>query len=96
MDETIDFEREKFEEMAFVQYFLSTIVRNDEVPQPRIAGCLDFVSTCSINKSEFCERNGESYKRPDVSAMWFGWKMRVNHEVVQNQRLKKGGQDVPA
>jgi len=70
-----DNRRELFEERVFREYFIRSIKKNENVPQPRISGALDFISTAKLNKAELCERNEDDYKRPEISAMWMGWKL---------------------
>ena len=71
-------EREQFEEAAFAQYFLSTIKRNNNVPQPRISGALDFVSDTKLTQAEFGARNEDgSYKEPTLNPAWWAWQRRA-------------------
>lgn len=70
-------DRLDFEEQIFLDYFIKSISKNPYT-QPRISGCMDLVSNCHMTKAEFCERDGEYYKRTEVSAMWHGWKMLRN------------------
>lgn len=67
-------DRLDFEEQIFLDYFIRSIGKNPDT-QPRISGCMDFISNCNFTKTEFCERDGEDYKRTEVSAMWHGWKL---------------------
>lgn len=85
--ETQNYNREKFEEYVFRDYYVKSIQRNPNVPQPAISGALNFVATATLNKSELCERDGDNYIRQDVSAMWHGWKL--HHELVEYQKQKE-------
>lgn len=72
--ETSEKDRLDFEEQVFLDYFIKSIGKNPYT-QPRISGCMDLVSNCHMTKAEFCERDGEYYKRTEVSAMWHSWKL---------------------
>lgn len=65
--ETNENNRELFEEKVFLDYFLKSVFidKNSSF----------FVVDSNLTKDEFCERDGEYYKRTDVSAMWHGWKL---------------------
>ncbi len=67
--------RPKFEEFVFRDYFVKNIRRNDQKPAFAPSGCMDFVSTSELNKAQLCERKDESYARPEISAMWHGFKL---------------------
>lgn len=61
--------RERFEEAAYAKHFMSTVARTG------LGGCLSFMPdpARTLTKAELCERDGDDYKRPEVSAMWWGW-----------------------
>jgi hypothetical protein len=65
--ETNENNRELFEEKVFLDYFLKSVFidKNSSF----------FIIDSNLTKAEFCERDGEYYKRTDVSAMWHGWKL---------------------
>jgi len=66
-NETNENNRELFEEKVFLDHFLKSIQKSDNS---------SFLQSDSkLTKAEFCERDGEYYKRDDVSAMWHGWKL---------------------
>ena len=66
--------REKFEELVYRDYYIRTIVRSPQAGQS-MCGALDFIPTAE-HKNVVLERDGELYKRPEISAMWHGWKLR--------------------
>lgn len=75
--------REKFEELIFRDYFLNSITKNNNFPKPKISGCLDFISTAKLTKDQLCERDGDSYIRKEVSAMWYAWCLCLeNFEII--------------
>lgn len=67
----MDFEatRKQFEDMVFNRHFMSTIQHTG------LGGCMELMPdpNHTLTQDELCERDGDSYKRQDVSAMWFGW-----------------------
>jgi hypothetical protein len=65
--------REAFEKVVFDRHFFSTIKRTG------LGMCMEFMPDPAkrLTKAELLERNGDDYKREDVSAMWFGWKEAV-------------------
>lgn len=81
-------ERENFEERAFSQYFMSTIKRNPNVPQPRIAGCLDFIATADKTKAEFCAMNEDGrYITEGLDSAWWAWLKRAEQMDVRKYRV---------
>lgn len=80
-----DFSRERFEERVYADYFIRGIRRNPSPPKPKISGCLDYVPAEDVqDKATFCERDGESYKREDVAAMWHGWQLAAKPSNERN------------
>lgn len=61
--------RKQFEDAVFGRYFLSTIKRTG------LGGCMTFMPDPEkeLTQDELCARDGDSYAREDVSAMWWGW-----------------------
>lgn len=72
-------DRDKFEDLVFAEYFVRGIQRNPSPPHGP-CGALDFIPTNNLTKADLCERDGESYKRPEISAMWFGWQLAYRHQ----------------
>lgn len=72
-------EREYFEERAFSQRFLASVVNNPD-PGPRIAGCLDKISVGCPDKDEFLKKdeNG-NYLDMTLAAMWWAWTERLRY-----------------
>lgn len=67
-------DRELFERAIFAERFIKSIKRNPDVPQPKIAGALDFVSIDCPTKAEFAKRDADGrYVDRYLDAMWFGW-----------------------
>lgn len=79
--EQIEREREKFEEAAFAQRFLSSVVKNKNVPRPRISGALDYVSEDCPMKVDFVAKNGDgTYKEESLNPAWWAWQKRAEAE----------------
>ena len=73
-------DRELFEEAMFAERFIKSIKRNPDVPQPKIAGALDFVSIDCPTKAEFAKRDADGrYLDRYLDAMWFGWQHGQKH-----------------
>lgn len=69
-------ERDWFEESVYAQYYIRSIGRNENVPTPRISGCLDFAPGKIDDKATFCAKDSAGkYTRPELEAMWFGWQL---------------------
>jgi hypothetical protein len=67
-------EREKFEERAFAQYFLSTITRN---PHSRMSAA-EFVSVDCKDKSEFMAKDESGvYLTESLNPAWWAWQERA-------------------
>lgn len=81
--ETNENNRELFEEKVFLDYFLKSVFINDDSSF--------FGIDSNLTKDEFCERDGEYYKRTDVSAMWHGWQLclknlgKITLQTTQNK-----------
>jgi len=71
--------RSDFEEEIYREYFLRSIHK----PEPGGS----FLRTDAVTKAELCKRDGDSYERPEVFAMWFGWCM---HQKYQHQAKYPG------
>lgn len=54
--EDTKYNREEFERIVYSQYFVRSIKKNPNPPQPKISGCLDFIST-AMDKSDFLRRD---------------------------------------
>lgn len=67
-EEQIEATREVFEERMFSRYFISNIGAGLKLKEG------------VINKAEFCARDGDDYVRPEISAMWFGWKEGLKYK----------------
>ncbi|MFA5355273.1 MAG: hypothetical protein WC302_00845 [Candidatus Paceibacterota bacterium] len=61
--------RKRFEEIIFADYFIRGINFNGGGQFAEVKH--------KLHKDELCEREGESYKREEVSAMWHGWKLAM-------------------
>lgn len=68
-DQIIEGARAAFEDEVFKAHFIKSISKKKPSDQ--------FMSCDALNKDELCERDGDDYKRPEVSAMWFGWKLAL-------------------
>ena len=57
--------REKFEYVVYSDYLMST----------GLGGCITFMPDPehTLHEAELFQRDGDTYKREDVRAMWFGW-----------------------
>lgn len=64
--------RAAFEDEVFKAHFIKSISKKKPSDQ--------FMSCDALNKDELCERDGDDYKRPEVSAMWFGWRLHEEAE----------------
>jgi hypothetical protein len=76
MSDTVDAEREAFEEAVFSQYFLSTIKRN---PKPALGtGALDLVSEGCKTKADFLARDSDgAYGSDTLNSAWWAWQERA-------------------
>lgn len=82
-------ERAAFEDAAFKQCLLSTIMRNPSPPQPRISGCMDFIATADKTKAELCAKNSDgSYVEESLNPAWWAWQERgtAHEELVTGLR----------
>ncbi len=78
-DARLTAEREAFELAAFNQRFMSSIVRNKNVPKPRISGALDFVSEDCPMMADFVAKNEDgSYKEDSLNPAWWAWQKRAS------------------
>lgn len=68
--DSVETTRSRFEDEVFNAHFFSTIVNTG------LGSCLTFLPdpVKTLPQDELCERDGDDYKRPEVSAMWWGWK----------------------
>lgn len=82
-DTNVDrYRREVFENRVFQQRFLGSIRRNPD-PRPRICGAMDLVSDCP-DRAEVLKRDDrDNYVDPYISAMWFGWRLAIDHVADQ-------------
>jgi hypothetical protein len=78
--EHVKTDREIFEERVFNRYFLSTIQRTGK------GGMFELQAVGAVPMAEFCARDGDSYVREDVSAMWFGWGLHAKHMESKNAK----------
>lgn len=87
-------ERERFEHWAFGRYFLSTIQKNDAVPQPRISGAMDMVSKNCKPMDEFTARGADGRYLEDTLnfAYWF-WNCGVMQGDVERHAIAFGDAD---
>lgn len=68
-DLVVEGARARFEEEVFKAHFLKSISKKN--PNDQLMSC------SAMTKAELCERDGDDYKRPEVSAMWFAWKLAL-------------------
>jgi hypothetical protein len=91
----VNAEQALFEEAAYAQYFLSTITRNPNPPQPRISGCMDFVATATKTKVEFCAKNSDGvYVEESLNPAWWAWQKRAGITRNAHDELVRRALDV--
>lgn len=62
----------------FRKYFISRVAR-DLTLKGRV-----------VEKAELLKRKKKGqYKRPEIAAMWYGWKLRLEHELLR-KRVEAG------
>ena len=79
-------EQKLFEDAVYLQYYIRSIKRNENVPTPKFAGCMDFVPGKIEDKATFLKKDKQGgYERPELRAMWFGWQMgRAGKKEIQS------------
>ena len=77
-DVEVESTRAAFEEDVFRKYFISRVAR-DLTLKGQV-----------IEKAELLKRKKTGqYKRPEIAAMWYGWKLRIEHELLR-KRVEAG------
>lgn len=70
-DEEVESTRAAFEEAVFRKYFISRVAR-DLTLKGKV-----------VDKAELVKRKKRGgYKRPEIAAMWYGWKLHREHELL--------------
>lgn len=70
-DVEVESTRAAFEEAVFRKYFISRVAR-DLTLKGKV-----------IEKAELLKRKKKGgYKRPEIAAMWYGWKLHREHELL--------------
>lgn len=70
-DHEVESTRAAFEEAVFRKYFISRVAR-DLTLRGKV-----------VEKAELLKRKKKGgYKRPEIAAMWYGWKLHREHELL--------------
>ncbi len=74
-EQALENTRKRFEERMFARHFMSTIRAGSPF--------MTIDETESLTLQELCEKEEDgTYKRPEMSAMWFGWQSAISEYIT--------------